>query len=92
MAPKEDIPCIWYHSVKDEVIRLNSFYQYIPGYTEEQVDYMLAEIAKWKTEVSDDEELVAMLDEYYADIRDNTKIDIPWQNTTASELDVVRRN
>lgn len=83
VAPKKDIPCIWYQVFKEEAIRLHDFMEYTPGFTLEQRDYLLKELEKFQTEVSDDDALVAILKEYYTDIRDNTRIDKLWENKTA---------
>jgi hypothetical protein len=84
VASEVDIPCIWYQVVKDEYVRLNDYWNYVPGYTAEQQDYLLQELDKFQKEVADDKALVAILKEYYVDIRDNTRIDKPWANPTAS--------
>ena len=83
VAPKRDIPCIWYQVYKAETMRLNEVMQYIPGYTTEQRDFLLEELKKFQKEVADDKELVTILQEYYDDIRDNTRIDKPWENKVA---------
>jgi hypothetical protein len=75
VAPETDMPCIWFNAVKDEYIRLKEYWKYIPGYTSEQQDYLLQELDKFQQEVSDDNDLVAILKEYYDDTRDNTRID-----------------
>ena len=83
VAPPDQMPCIWYQAVHDEYKRQEQFYKYIPGYTIPQREYLLAEMNKFIQEVSEDEELVAILKKYSVDIRDNTRIDIPWGNKTS---------
>jgi hypothetical protein len=77
VAPPQDIPCIWYHSIKDKYVAEKEFYKYIPGYTLEQRNYALVELERFMEEMGDDPVLLPILREYYADIQDNTRIDIP---------------
>jgi hypothetical protein len=83
VAPPDQMPCIWYQAVHGEYKRQEQFYKYIPGYTIPQREYLLAEMNKFIEEVSKDEELVLILKKYTIDIRDNTRIDIPWGNETS---------
>jgi hypothetical protein len=77
VAPAKDIPCIWFQAVKDEPSRLKEFMKYTPGFTFDQQQFILKELEKFIKEVSDDKDLVAILQEYYTDTRDNTPIDQP---------------
>jgi hypothetical protein len=85
VPPKEDIPCMWYQTVKDEWTMSKDFLKYIPGYTLQQRDLFLFELELFMKEVADDAILVAILKDYYADTRDNTRIDKPCDNRTASK-------
>jgi hypothetical protein len=77
VAPPQDIPCIWYHSTKDQYMADKQFFKYVPGYTVEQRDYALAELKRFMEEMADDTVLLPILKEYYVDVQDNTRIDIP---------------
>lgn len=77
VAPPQDIPCIWYHSTKDKYVAEKEFFKYVPGYTVEQRDFALVELERFMEETVDDPVLLLILKEYYADIQDNTRIDIP---------------
>lgn len=78
VAPKEDVPCIWYKVIKDEYTRLQDFFKYEAGYTAELRDFYLTNLTQWQQEVADDKELSRILGEYFEDLRDNTYIDIPY--------------
>ena len=90
VAPTHDeLGCIWYRTVEPEWTRLTTSYyaNYTPGYTEEQKQFLLAKLDTFRKELSssndstdkDDttEELVRILNSYYDDVRDNTRIDKP---------------
>jgi hypothetical protein len=77
VAPPHDIPCIWYLSTKAKYVADKEFFNYVPGYTVEQREYALAKLERFMEEMSDDPALLPILKEYYADVRDNTRIDIP---------------
>lgn len=70
VAPKEDIPCIWFQAVKEEPARLREYLNYIPRYTTTQRDVILDDLKKFQHEVADDTELVSILKEYYKAIKD----------------------
>jgi len=83
---QDDLNCIWWETVKDEWSRLKNYYSnYVPGYTEKQQQFMLRELKNFRNELlasagdNDDstKELVRILNNYYNDIRDNTRIDQP---------------
>ena len=76
VAPAEDIPCIWYQAVAPEYRRLQEFYAYEPGYTEELQQFFRAQMEQLmaETKAAGDEELVAILTEYLHDY-DTMKID-----------------
>mmetsp|Transcript_12369 Transcript_12369/g.16219 ORF Transcript_12369/g.16219 Transcript_12369/m.16219 type:complete len:358 (-) Transcript_12369:169-1242(-) len=87
VAPPEDMACIWYKSAKDKYLKEKEFFKYVPGFTEQQRDHALVELQKFIGEISgtDDPALLSILRDYYAKIRDNTRIDIPMivnMNTT----------
>ena len=77
VAPPQEIPCIWYQSTKGKYVAEKQFFKYVPGYTVEQRDYALAKLGTFMEETVDDPVLLSILKEYYADIKDNTRIDIP---------------
>lgn len=77
VAPKEDLPCIWFQAVKPEYLRLKEYWKYTPGYTKEQRDKILHELDIFQEEVADDKELAAILKEYYDDMSVSTPIDTP---------------
>jgi hypothetical protein len=75
VAPPQDIPCIWYHSIKDKYVADIEFFKYVPGYTVEQRDYVLAKLQMFMEEMADESVLLPILKEYYADVQNNTRID-----------------
>jgi len=75
VPPDQEMDCLWYQTVNDEWSRLKAFYKFIPGYTEQQRDFLIRELDAFRKEVVDDTELVDILNEYYIDVRDNTRID-----------------
>jgi hypothetical protein len=77
VAPPQDIPFIWYRSTKDKYVADQEFFKYVPGYTLEQRDYFLVELERFMEETAGDPVLLPILKEYYADVQDNTRIDIP---------------
>jgi hypothetical protein len=80
VAPKEDLPCIWYRAVQKEWKWQKEFMKYIPGYTAEQRDKLLNELDTFRKEqelAASDPDLDAILMEYYNDIRENTRLDSP---------------
>jgi hypothetical protein len=77
VAPPHDIPCIWYLSTKAKYVADKEFFKYVPGYTVEQREYALAKLERFMEETADDPVLLPILKEYHADVRDNTRIDIP---------------
>ena len=70
--------CIWYQSIQGAAAFEQDYLQYEFGYTVEQRDLMLDKIQEMMSEEADDTELLAILKDYYADIRDFTRIDTPW--------------
>ena len=75
VAPPEDFPCIWYHSIGDKYVFDKEFFKYVPGYTVEQRDSVLAKLQIFMEEMADNPVFLPVLKEYYADIQDNTRID-----------------
>lgn len=73
----DDLKCIWYRIYKDEWHRQQSIMEYIPPYTQEQQQWMMDEMKKFQShdQVSDDPELVALLDRYIAQIAQFTPLD-----------------
>jgi hypothetical protein len=85
VAPPSDMPCIWYKATQSPLAYEKDYYTYTPGFTAKQRDFMLQEMKKMMEDMADDVDLVAILQEYYDDIRDHTRIDQPWTppaNTT----------
>lgn len=78
VAPNEDIPCMWFQAIKPEYERLQEYWKYNPGFTEEQRDLIVKGLDTFQKEVTDDTELTAILKEYIDDVRTNTQIDIPF--------------
>jgi len=77
VAPKEDIPCIWYRSIKNEVEGLKNW-KYRSGYTKEQRDLIVKEHDTFIAEVAaTDKDLAAVLKEYRDHIKENTLLDSP---------------
>jgi hypothetical protein len=81
VAPPSDMPCIWYTATHGPMSYEREHMKYTPGYTTEQRDFMLNEMNKMMVEMADDKDLVAILQEYHADIRDHTRIDKPWTSS-----------
>lgn len=77
VAPNEDLPCIWFQTMKEEYLRLKDYWKYTPGFTKEQRDEILGAMATFQKEVADDKELATILKTYHDDMTDNTLIDIP---------------
>lgn len=77
VAPNEDLPCIWFQTMKEEYFRLKNYWKYTPGFTKEQRDEILGAMATFQKEVADDKELATILKTYHDDMTDNTLIDIP---------------
>ena len=76
----DDLSCFWYHQMGRE--RLEQYHQhgyeysdYVPGYTRQQQDLMLQEIRSMIMDTRNHPELTEILERYYEDIRDNTKLD-----------------
>jgi hypothetical protein len=85
VAPDDDLPCLWFQVVKEEYLRIKTYWQYTPGYTEEQKMVVLQELKKFQEEMADDQALSAILQEYYDEIKDNPFIDIPYQEEEKEE-------
>jgi hypothetical protein len=91
VAPAPDLPCLWYQAVKPEWARQHALMEYVPGYTKEQRDFLLQELQDFQKQVQGDDDLVAILKEYFAEIRDHTRLDVAFsennddnQTTTTS--------
>jgi hypothetical protein len=88
-APKEDMACVWYKSVGGKAALEHyhkyryGFDEYLPGYTKEQQAMLLQGLSELTEEYSSDAELVEILKEYHATIRDYT-VDRKWVNKTAT--------
>jgi hypothetical protein len=85
VVPPQDIVCIWHKQQlsKDRDLTTEEYStEYVPGYTHMQRDLLLRELDSFIKEVSDDNELVSILKEYYEDIETNTPIDKQWENKT----------
>jgi hypothetical protein len=84
-APQQDIPCIWYHAVKDEWTRQRNFYKYMPGYTPSQIQMFLANLKQGMRDAaaSNDTELETIFKDYFSDTELLTRVDRPWTNTSA---------
>lgn len=76
VAPPQDISCIWYQSIKREWARQDSLMEYVPGYTEEQRDFLLQKMKDFINEVQDDEELTTILKNYLTEIQEELRIDM----------------
>lgn len=75
IIPKQDLPCLWYKSVQEMKIhqqRVSSTYQ--PGYTKQQQQFLLDEFEKLIQQVSDDQNLVSILNEYVFEIRNKIRL------------------
>ena len=81
VAPEEDLGCIWYNAVGKEDLerfhRLHYDYEdYIPGYTQEQKNYLLKEMEVMMKEFEGDSTLVEILGGYMKDIESKMRIDV----------------
>ena len=81
--------CVWYKSVGGKAALEHyhkyryGFDEYLPGYTKEQQAMLLQGLSELTEEYSSDAELVEILKEYHATIRDYT-VDRKWVNKTAT--------
>lgn len=76
----EDVACLWYQSIGKE--RLQQFHNfqydfedYIPGYTQQQIEFIANRLTKLIERVLDDDQLVAILKGYQSTILSESKID-----------------
>lgn len=74
--------CFWYQHVDRQTLELYTKYGYeypgfIPGFTTQQRDLMLQELKTLLSNTQNPPELAAILQMYYNDIHDNTRIDDP---------------
>jgi len=77
----EDIPCLWYKSVKNK--RYYQYDDYLPGYTRDQKDFIVRELEQLISDNADDTALVDLLREYITEIQEVTETDVGWANKTA---------
>ncbi|CAB9500469.1 expressed unknown protein [Seminavis robusta] len=84
VAPKEDLPCIWFQAIKGEYLRLKEFRQYEYGYTLQQRDAIVKQLEEFQKEIVNDKPLANIVQEYIDDVRDNTRIDVPFQEDGSS--------
>jgi hypothetical protein len=73
----DDISCVWYQSMKDEYQKKKDFMEYIPGYTLEQKDMLLAELVDLTQtkEIAEDDKLMAILKEYQREVLEDIPTD-----------------
>ena len=75
VAPSNDIPCIWYQVASQEWQRQEALYEYIPGYTLEQRNFIVRQFEEQINETSHDPTLTSLLEEYKVDVLRNTILD-----------------
>jgi len=75
MTPAIGIPCLWYDVVKRKKKETKRAHSYVPGYTEEQKNAFLQTLRDLKdNELSDDSQIVTILDNYIQDIQQNIRV------------------
>ena len=88
VAPREDMECVWYQTVggREALERYEKHpYEhpdYIPGYTQEQKDFMVQQMMEIKEELIADMDIGSILTEYTEHIRDQMPADKEWVNQT----------
>jgi len=88
VAPKEDIPCIWFNAIGEDRLQQNrerkyEYNDYIPGYTKAQQRLLLNTLSNLIDEYKEDEELTSILQTYTKIIKKYTRIDREYSNVTA---------
>jgi hypothetical protein len=91
VAPAPDLPCLWYQAAKPEWARQHALLEYVPGYTKEQRDFLLQELKDFQKLVQGDDDLVAILEEYYAQIRDHTRLDVAFSENNDNQTNPTFR-
>lgn len=87
VAPKEDIPCIWFNAIGEDQLQQHhekgyEYNDYIPGYTKAQHRLLLTAISSLIDEYREDKELVYILQGYKKTIAQYTRIDREYSNVT----------
>jgi len=80
VAPKEDIPCIWYQVTSKEMARQKALQVYTAGFTPEQRKFLLVELNSLIQSFSNQpgkEELVSILEGYRDEVQFKIRIDKP---------------
>lgn len=90
VAPKEDIPCIWFRVTSNEIERQKALQVYTPGFTPEQRKFLLAELESLiqsfsTTKSSRNKELVSILEGYRDEVQFKMRIDKPSANSAATQ-------
>jgi len=88
VAPKEDIPCLWYKVVKGRKSssKTKRAHKYVPSYKLQQQANLLYELEKLKEDFKDDSELVEILAKYQEDIRSNLQLYSQPKNTSNANV------
>lgn len=80
VAPKEDIPCIWYQVTSKEIGRQKAMKVYTPGFTPDQRKFLMTELnslIRSYSSVSGKEDLVSILEGYRDEVQFRTRMDKP---------------
>mmetsp|Transcript_13540 Transcript_13540/g.18577 ORF Transcript_13540/g.18577 Transcript_13540/m.18577 type:complete len:411 (-) Transcript_13540:19-1251(-) len=83
----DDLSCVWYKSFGREVLEQMHMHgyeysDYVPGYTQQQKDFLLEEFSVMMEENRDDKDLLAILQEYREYVQRHLSLDQPWSNDT----------
>ncbi|CAJ1951304.1 unnamed protein product [Cylindrotheca closterium] len=87
VAPREDIPCIWYQVISKEIARQKALQVYTPGFTPDQRKFLLTELnsliqsySNLPSGTTKQEELVSILEGYRDEVQFKMRIDKPSAN------------
>jgi hypothetical protein len=85
----DQVTCTWFRAIGETALQQYQQYRfeyndYIPGYTQQQQQYIVQQLQSLQANYSTDYRLSQILDQYIYDIQHHTRIDRPWENHTTS--------